>query len=117
MKKMVKQQFASPGLFGTWPMIDFCRGYAYIVFVKNLLGEARADAHLEIKKIIDKQILSLSVISSRLIVNSYMYEHKKQPVAPLNTFCQRVLKNILIALIIAICLAIGVAGYHTQICS
>ena len=27
---------ASPGLFGTWPMIDFCRGYAYIVFVKNL---------------------------------------------------------------------------------
>ncbi|HEY6064224.1 MAG TPA: serine hydrolase domain-containing protein [Chitinophagaceae bacterium] len=49
---------ASPGLFGTWPMIDFCRGYAYIVFVKNLLGEERADAHLEIKKIIDKQIAS-----------------------------------------------------------
>ncbi len=33
---------ASPGLFGTWPMIDFCRGYAYLVFVKNLLGEERA---------------------------------------------------------------------------
>lgn len=49
---------ASPGLFGTWPMIDFCRGYAYIVFVKNLLREERADAHLEIKKIIDKQITS-----------------------------------------------------------
>lgn len=49
---------ASPGLFGTWPMIDFCRGYAYIVFVKNLLGEERADAHLELKKIIDKQIPS-----------------------------------------------------------
>jgi len=46
----------SPGLFGTWPMIDFCRDYAYIVFVKNLLGEERADAHLGIKKIIDKQI-------------------------------------------------------------
>ena len=47
---------ASPGLFGTWPMVDFCRGYAYIVFVKNLLGEERADAHLEIKAIIDKQM-------------------------------------------------------------
>ncbi len=50
---------ASPGLFGTWPMIDFCRGYAYIVFVKNLLGEERADEHLVIKKIIDTQIASV----------------------------------------------------------
>jgi CubicO group peptidase (beta-lactamase class C family) len=49
---------ASPGLFGTWPMIDYCRGYAYIVFVKNLLGEERANAHEEIKKIIDRQIPS-----------------------------------------------------------
>ena len=39
-------------------MIDFCRGYAYIVFVKNLLGEERADAHIGIKKIIDKQVAS-----------------------------------------------------------
>jgi CubicO group peptidase (beta-lactamase class C family) len=46
---------ASPGLFGTWPMIDFCRGYAYIVFVKNLLGEERADVHRELKRIIDQQ--------------------------------------------------------------
>ena len=50
--------FACPGLFGTWPMIDYCKGYAYIVFVKNFLGEERADAHIEIKKIIDKQITS-----------------------------------------------------------
>jgi CubicO group peptidase (beta-lactamase class C family) len=49
---------ASPGLFGTWPMIDFCRGYAYLFFVKNLLGEEKADAHMDIKKIIDKQIAS-----------------------------------------------------------
>jgi len=47
---------ASPGLFGTWPMIDFCRGYAYIVFVKNLLGEERADEHRTIKSMIDKQL-------------------------------------------------------------
>lgn len=49
---------ACPGLFGTWPMIDYCRGYAYIVFVKNLLGEERAEEHLRLKKIIDKQIHS-----------------------------------------------------------
>jgi CubicO group peptidase (beta-lactamase class C family) len=49
---------ASPGLFGTWPMIDYCRDYAYIVFVKNFLGEERAGVHLELKKIIDQQIPS-----------------------------------------------------------
>jgi len=57
-KNGVATCLASPGLFGTWPMIDFCRGYAYIVFVKSLLGEERADAHLKIKKLIDKQISS-----------------------------------------------------------
>ncbi len=57
-KDGIATSLASPGLFGTWPMIDFCRGYAYLVFVKNLLGEERADAHREIKKIIDKQIPS-----------------------------------------------------------
>ncbi len=50
---------ASPGLFGTWPMINFCREYAYIVFVKNFLGEDRADIHLEMKKIIDSKIPSV----------------------------------------------------------
>ena len=49
---------ASPGLFGTWPMVDFCRGYTYIVFVKNLLGEERADAHIALKKVIDEQFPS-----------------------------------------------------------
>jgi CubicO group peptidase (beta-lactamase class C family) len=44
---------ASPGLFGTWPMVDFSRGYACIFFVKNLLGEERADAYMGIKKVID----------------------------------------------------------------
>lgn len=46
---------ASPGLFGTWPMIDFCRGYAYLVFVKNLLGEERAGIHMEMKSVVDQQ--------------------------------------------------------------
>jgi CubicO group peptidase (beta-lactamase class C family) len=47
---------ASPGLFGTWPMVDWCRGYAMIIFVKNFLGEQRAEEDREIKKIIDAQL-------------------------------------------------------------
>jgi len=47
------EAISSPGLFGTWPMIDYCRGYAYLFFVKNLLGEERADAQIEIKKAVD----------------------------------------------------------------
>jgi hypothetical protein len=42
-----------------------------------------------------------------------MYEHRKQPLASKAAFYQRVLKNIFVALIILIlCLAIGVVGYH-----
>jgi CubicO group peptidase (beta-lactamase class C family) len=51
---------SSPGLFGTWPMVDFCRGYAYLFFVKNFLGEERAETQKEIKKIIDKQLQAVS---------------------------------------------------------
>ena len=58
-KNGVASSLASPGLFGTWPMIDYCRGYAYIVFVKNLLGEERADAHRQLKKIVDEQLISV----------------------------------------------------------
>lgn len=42
-----------------------------------------------------------------------MYEHKKEPLATTAIFYQRIYKNIIIALLImALCLAIGVAGYH-----
>ena len=42
-----------------------------------------------------------------------MYEHRKQKLAPMSTFYQRVLKNIIIAvLILGISLLIGVVGYH-----
>jgi hypothetical protein len=45
--------------------------------------------------------------------NIFMYESKKQPLASIKTFYQRVLKNIVLACgIMGICLALGVAGYH-----
>jgi CubicO group peptidase (beta-lactamase class C family) len=34
---------SSAGLFGTWPIVDFCRGYAALIFVKNPMGEQKAD--------------------------------------------------------------------------
>ena len=42
-----------------------------------------------------------------------MYEHRKQPLASKATFYPRVVRNIVIALMImAICLLIGITGYH-----
>jgi hypothetical protein len=42
-----------------------------------------------------------------------MYEHKSEPLLPLGTFYQRVLKHLLFALaIIFVCLLLGVLGYH-----
>ena len=42
-----------------------------------------------------------------------MYEHKKQKLAPISTFYQRVLKNIMIAIfVLGVCLLIGIVGYH-----
>ena len=42
-----------------------------------------------------------------------MYEHRRQPLASKAVFYQRVLKHFVLALIImAVCLVIGVVGYH-----
>ena len=42
-----------------------------------------------------------------------MYEHKSQQLAPLHVFYKRILNNALIsAIVLAICLAIGITGYH-----
>jgi hypothetical protein len=42
-----------------------------------------------------------------------MYEHKKQPLAPLSVFFGRIIKNTALGiLILFICLMIGILGYH-----
>ena len=48
----------SPGLFGTWPMIDRCKGYACIFFTKGTLGEEKKELYLNLKGIIDDAIPS-----------------------------------------------------------
>jgi hypothetical protein len=42
-----------------------------------------------------------------------MYEHRKQKLAPITTFYQRILKHIIIAVaVMIVCLVIGILGYH-----
>lgn len=50
--------FTSPGLFGTWPMIDRCRNYACIFFTEGKLGEEKRALFLQLKELIDGVIPS-----------------------------------------------------------
>ncbi len=45
---------AVPSLQGTWPMVDLCRGYACVIFTKDLRGEQDRKVYIDIKATIDK---------------------------------------------------------------
>ncbi|MEI6087849.1 MAG: serine hydrolase domain-containing protein [Bacteroidota bacterium] len=45
-----------PSLFGTWPMVDLCRGYACIVFPSGILKDSQRGLYKDIKSAIDEQI-------------------------------------------------------------
>jgi CubicO group peptidase (beta-lactamase class C family) len=47
---------AAPGFEGSWPMIDFCRGYALLIFTKGDLNEEKKKIALDIKASIDALI-------------------------------------------------------------
>ncbi|WP_207632779.1 serine hydrolase domain-containing protein [Foetidibacter luteolus] len=47
---------SSPGLFGTWPVVNNQKGYAAIVFVKTILNETRKEIYSDIYKIIDDAV-------------------------------------------------------------
>jgi hypothetical protein len=44
---------SSPGLFGTWPAVDFCRRYVFLIFTKELLGEQKREIYEDLKKLAD----------------------------------------------------------------
>ncbi|MEO5684729.1 MAG: serine hydrolase domain-containing protein [Chitinophagaceae bacterium] len=48
----------SPGIFGSYPLIDNCRGYACLIFAKTLLNEQKKEVYDSLKDAIDKQISS-----------------------------------------------------------
>jgi len=49
---------ACPGLFGTWPLIDYCRKYALLVFTPGESANEKKELVASFKAIIDNQIAS-----------------------------------------------------------
>ena len=49
---------ACPGLFGTWPVIDFCRKYAFIVFTPGEAASENKELMASFKSLIDVQIVA-----------------------------------------------------------
>ena len=49
----------SPSLSGTWPLIDFSKGYALLVFARDFSGEQKPEVYLELKKLVDQEIASV----------------------------------------------------------
>lgn len=47
---------ASPGLFGTWPLIDRCRGYAMVLVTQQEMDESKGKIVDELKAMIDAVI-------------------------------------------------------------
>lgn len=48
-----------PSLSGTWPAIDFSKGYALLVFARDFSGEQKPEAYSELKEVADQQIASV----------------------------------------------------------
>lgn len=47
-----------PSFTGTWPVIDYCRGYAYIVLSKKLFDEDKAEVNKQVKSVLDEKMAS-----------------------------------------------------------
>jgi len=52
------QAATSPSLAGTWPIVDFCRGYTLVVFTDQLKNPPGKELYLDIKSIVDEGIPS-----------------------------------------------------------
>jgi hypothetical protein len=44
-----------PGLSGTWPLINYTKGYVFLVFAREFSGEQNAAVYTDLKKLIDAQ--------------------------------------------------------------
>jgi CubicO group peptidase (beta-lactamase class C family) len=47
-----------PGLYGSYPLVDYCRGYAVLIFAKTLLNEQKKEVYDSLKAAIDAQLSS-----------------------------------------------------------
>lgn len=53
----------APSLGGTLPVIDFCRGYAFVYFLKELNDDQKVNAYNEIKGVLDEKFSCTSLPS------------------------------------------------------
>lgn len=51
---------AVPSLSGTYPLIDICRGYAFVLFTRELNSEIKKDVYQQIKNAIDEQVKGIA---------------------------------------------------------
>jgi CubicO group peptidase (beta-lactamase class C family) len=49
---------SSPGLYGSYPLVDYCRGYACLIFAKTVLTEQKKEVYDALKEAIDQQLKS-----------------------------------------------------------
>jgi len=49
---------SSPGLFGSFPYVDYCRGYACLIFAKTLLNEQKKEVYNSLMEAINQQLPS-----------------------------------------------------------
>jgi CubicO group peptidase (beta-lactamase class C family) len=49
---------AGSALYGTWPVVDWCHGYACLVFTKSLETEQKKEVYTEMKETVDEKIPS-----------------------------------------------------------
>ncbi|HEX2535041.1 MAG TPA: serine hydrolase domain-containing protein [Chitinophagaceae bacterium] len=49
---------SAPGLYGAWPVIDFCKGYVLLVLPKELQGEQKRELYLQLKAAADEEVKS-----------------------------------------------------------
>jgi CubicO group peptidase (beta-lactamase class C family) len=49
---------ASAGISGTFPMVDWCRGYAFLVVTKDPSGEQKKEPYVELKEALDEKFVS-----------------------------------------------------------
>ena len=45
---------SSPGMYGVWPVVDWCRGYAMVVMTREMLSEQKPAVFLQLKEAADE---------------------------------------------------------------
>jgi CubicO group peptidase (beta-lactamase class C family) len=58
-KDNMANALACPSLYGTFPMVDWCRGYAYLLLTKSSSkDEQKKDVYLQMKDAVDEKLPS-----------------------------------------------------------